>query len=116
MKTSSQIKGARCLEDRIKLVFEHTGQALCYQLEVQFSDPNHNESHGAPVDDERIEWKTPWLTLAQLTLPPQTIVHDEAVAFHPFHVSDAGLLPLGRLNRARLHLLHKESRNKTHSQ
>ena len=50
-------QGPRCLEDRIKLVFEHAGQALSYQLEVQFSDPN-NDSHGAPVDDERIEWKT----------------------------------------------------------
>ena len=26
----------------------------------------------------------------------------ESLAFNPFHVSDAGLLPLGRLNRARL--------------
>ena len=107
-------KGPRCLEDRIKLVFEHAGQALSYQLEVQFSDPNHNDSHGAPVDDERIEWKTPWLTLAQLTLPPQEIAHDEAIAFHPFHVSDAGLLPLGRLNRARL-TSYAKSRETRHS-
>ena len=112
-ETQLSEKGPRCLEDRIKLIFGHATQALSFQLEVQFSDPNHAESHGAPVDDERIEWKTPWLTLGHIKLPPQAVTHDEAIAFHPFHVSDAGLLPLGRLNRARL-TSYSTSRNTRH--
>ena len=89
------------------------GKPLSYQLEVQFSDPNDNESHGAPVDDERIEWR-PLANARPTHASPAGNAHDEAIAFHPFHVSDAGLLPLGRLNRARL-TSYAKSRETRHS-
>lgn len=107
-------RGPQFLETRITTVFQTTTQPLHFALEVQFADPEHVDSHGAPIDDERIEWRTTWFELGNIEMPPQRTVQGEDLAFHPFHVSDAGLLPLGRLNRARLRS-YDRSRNVRHA-
>ena len=83
------------------MVVRHATAPLSFALCIQFADPTHAPSHGCPTDDERIEWKTPWHTIAEVRIAPQEPVDGEALRFTPFNVSDAGLLPLGRLNRSR---------------
>lgn len=97
-----QDRGSRCLEEALALVVDAATSPLNFNLEIQFADPDDAKSHGCPVDDERIDWKSPWYCVAQLEIPAQKPVDGESLAFNPFHVSSALLLPLGRLNRARL--------------
>ena len=97
-----QARGTRCLEEALALVLDAATAPLDFNLEIQFADPEDAKSHGCPVDDERIDWKSPWYCVARLEVPGQTPVDGESLAFNPFHVSSALLLPLGRLNRARL--------------
>ena len=66
-----QSRGSRCLEEALSLVVETANHHLEFNLEIQFSDPDDARSHGCPVDDERIDWKSPWYCVAQLTVEAQ---------------------------------------------
>ena len=55
------------------------------------------------MDDTLVEWQEGYEEVALIEIPPQhaRLEHDETLRFQPYHVSDEGFLPLGRLNRFR---------------
>ena len=81
--------------------------AVTYEMRVQF----YEDATKTPIEDPTVEWTTPWVTIAKLTLPKQdpdsprgkkigALV--EQMSFDPWHARE-DLRPLGNLMRARNH-------------
>lgn len=65
-----------------------------------------------PIEDPRVEWTTPWTTLATLTVPKQSLDAKlaewaEKASFDPWHAQEE-LRPLGAMQRAR-NTVYRES-------
>jgi hypothetical protein len=67
------------------------------------------DERSTPIEDPTVEWRTPWVTLARLTLPAQDIRSPrgqklaswaEALSFDPWH-AQRELRPLGAMMRSR---------------
>lgn len=65
--------------------------------------------HQTPIEDPTVDWTTPWSTLAELTLPQQSVSSAqgqeltrwaEALSFDPWHAQEE-LRPIGAMMRAR---------------
>ena len=73
-----------------------------FDLKVQF----HKNDTDTPIEDATVEWKTPWETVARITIPKQSIdnavreSHCEQMAFNPWHALPEHR-PLGGMNRVR---------------
>jgi catalase len=91
-----------------------------YKLQIQgFRDPQTT-----PMEDTRVVWDTPFVTVAELTLPqidPKRSAGDvqrvkdevEQLAFSPFHTWDEKFLePLGEINAIRKEAYNESSKNR----
>lgn len=63
------------------------------------------DEKSTPIEDHRVEWTTPWTTLATLTVPTQQPTAAftewaEKLSFDPWHAQEE-LRPIGALQRAR---------------
>ncbi|MBT6489151.1 MAG: hypothetical protein HOK97_05270, partial [Deltaproteobacteria bacterium] len=84
---------------RLKLLLSHAQQDIVLELSIQKA--SHPDI--TPVNDTLVEWTTPYTVIGELHVRSQSVQpkHDDTMRFHPFSVSDAAYLPLGRLNRIR---------------
>jgi hypothetical protein len=78
---------------------------LRWELQVQF----FADEQSTPIEDSTVEWKSPWVPVARLTLPQQSVSSEqgqalaawaETLSFDPWH-AQAELRPLGAMMRAR---------------
>ena len=97
-------RGADFRSEALKFLLQVNKNPLHLSFCVQFSDPNHASGNGCPIDDETVEWTTPWFQVATIQVNPQEIgnPNDEDLVFNSYQISSAEHLPIGRLNRARL--------------
>ena len=89
----------RARAERLAILLENTERPITLSLSIQrASHPDRT-----PVDDTLVEWQEGYEEVALIEIPPQhaRLEHDETLRFQPYHVSDEGFLPLGRLNRFR---------------
>jgi hypothetical protein len=78
---------------------------LRWELQVQF----FIDEQSTPIEDSTVEWKSPWLPVARLTLPAQAVSSEkgkalstwaEGLSFDPWH-AQTEFKPLGAMMRAR---------------
>jgi len=84
---------------RLALLLQHATRDVVLALEIQrASHPDRT-----PIDDTLVEWQEDYQRVGTITIPAQVLErsHDGHLRFQPYHVSDAVMLPLGRLNRFR---------------
>jgi hypothetical protein len=81
--------------------------AVTYEMRVQFFE----DEATTPIEDPTVEWKTPWVAVAKLTIGKQDAASRrgqkvaalvEQMSFDPWHARE-DLRPLGGLMRARNH-------------
>lgn len=92
----------RFLRQRLEHVLSHASESIRFDLCVQFqSDPIRD-----PIEDPRVQWRGPYIQVAEIELPPQAINQpeaadrDEALSFHLYHCLPEHA-PLGAVNRSR---------------
>lgn len=97
-------RGTEFRSQALAFLAEKTQAPLELGFYVQFANSEHVASQGCPIDDETVEWLTPWHQVGKITVEAQTTGHatDGDLVFNPYHISGCEHLPLGRLNRARL--------------
>lgn len=90
------------LRRRLEYLLAHAAADIVLDFFVQFqTDPVLD-----PIEDPRVEWRGPLLKVGEICLPrqyinaPEQAVHDEAIAFHLYHVPPEHA-PLGEMNRSR---------------
>lgn len=78
---------------------------LRWELQVQF----FTDEQATPLEDSTVEWTGPWVPVARLTLPRQSVNSEqgqalakwaEGLSFDPWHAQEE-LRPLGAMMRAR---------------
>lgn len=78
---------------------------LRWELQVQF----FVDEQSTPIEDGTVEWKSPWVPVARLTLPQQSVESEkgkalthwaEGLSFDPWHAQEQ-FKPLGAMMRAR---------------
>jgi hypothetical protein len=78
---------------------------VTYDLQLRF----YVDAQQTPIEDATVDWRSPWLTVGQLTLPVQDTASErgtrvnayvDQLSFDPWHAR-ADMRPLGNIMRAR---------------
>jgi hypothetical protein len=102
-QTAALSKSANYLGD--ELAARLRKEAVSYDFQLQFFE----DEKTTPIEDASVDWSSPYLTVARLTLPVQDVSSErgrrvteltEKLSFDPWHAQEE-LRPLGNMMRAR---------------
>lgn len=70
----------------------------------EFQVQEYVDRHRTPIEDATVEWDSPFVTIARLTIPrgSETDPTLDRQAFNPWNVPSDDFTPIGSMNRARL--------------
>ncbi len=112
--TNSQVTVDRNANNSIRVALYEgiASQDQCYDFQVQLRE----DVDTMPIEDPTIEWASPFVSVAQLSIPQQGFNDSsqddvcETLSFNPWHTVEAHR-PLGALNRVR-QMVYKMGSNK----